>query len=182
MHPIYSLGHSSRTWDRFASLLDTYRIGCVVDVRSRPRSRWTAYSYPNFRIKLNDVGVSYVFMGKALGGQPATGPSDYAGIAAGSEFQSGISTLGEIARRCVVAIVCSEHDPIQCHRFLLISRALAARGVDVQHILRDGQIEAHAAALRRLQRSLPHLPLFPGDVDSDLAFEAQENRLRRADG
>lgn len=179
MQIIYTLGHSSHSWARFSELLSLFDIGCVLDVRSRPRSRWSAFSHPNFRINLNDVGVSYLYMGSELGGQPTSGPADYSAISATEGFLEAIDKVLAIAQRCKVALVCSEHDPIQCHRFLLISRALAARGADVHHILRDGKGEPHAAALRRLQKSFPQAPLLAGALSVGWAIEAQERRLKR---
>lgn len=179
MHTVYSLGHSSHPWDYFSTLLDRYRVGCILDVRTRPRSRWLSYSHPTFRIRLNEIGVSYLFMGDRLGGQPAQGPDDYSAIAATEGFSSGIDRVMEIAERCVVGLVCSEHDPIQCHRFLLVSRALAARGIEVQHILRDGTLEGHTAALRRLESTFPPLPLLVSNSPDDWSIDAQEERLKR---
>lgn len=179
MQIIFTLGHSSHTWDRFSQLLAQFDVGCVVDVRSRPRSRWANYSHPNFRIRLNEVGVSYLFMGDCLGGQPKSGPVDYCSIAASDEFKSAIDQVVTISKRCRVALVCSEHDPIRCHRFLLISRVLAARDIEVQHILRDGTVESHTAALRRLERTFPAMPLLAHTSESDWLFDAQEKKLKQ---
>jgi hypothetical protein len=46
--------------------------------------------------------------------------------------------------------VCSEHEPLSCHRCLLVGRRLAARGNDLAHILRDGTIEPNTATGERL--------------------------------
>jgi hypothetical protein len=35
----------------------------------------------------------------------------------------------------------AEHDPLTCHRALLVGRHLVACGADLQHILRDGRVE-----------------------------------------
>jgi hypothetical protein len=46
--------------------------------------------------------------------------------------------------------MCSEREPLDCHRCLLIAPALAQRGLNVGHILADGTIEPHAATEERL--------------------------------
>jgi hypothetical protein len=46
--------------------------------------------------------------------------------------------------------VCSEREPLDCHRCLLVGRALAARGMTIGHILHNDAIESHAAIERRL--------------------------------
>ena len=46
--------------------------------------------------------------------------------------------------------MCSEKEPLDCHRTLLVARVLAARDIAVEHILADGSLEGHAATLDRL--------------------------------
>ncbi len=50
-----------------------------------------------------------------------------------------------------IAIMCSERDPLDCHRTLLVARHLAEQGVEVLHILADGSVEPHAASMMRLR-------------------------------
>ena len=47
-------------------------------------------------------------------------------------------------------LMCAEKEPLDCHRTLLVARALVERGVAVEHILADGGLEAHATAMDRL--------------------------------
>ena len=49
-----------------------------------------------------------------------------------------------------ICLMCAEREPLDCHRCLLVARALAARGLAIGHILHDGTIEPHAATERRL--------------------------------
>jgi len=46
--------------------------------------------------------------------------------------------------------MCSEKDPIECHRALLVARKICEVGVQVNHILADSTIEPHAAMESRL--------------------------------
>ena len=78
MISILSLGHSNVGWDEFSYALDQFDIGCIIDVRSSPRSRWAHFCKPELRVRLNRVGVSYVHLGDNLGGIPRSGPIDYA--------------------------------------------------------------------------------------------------------
>ena len=54
--------------------------------------------------------------------------------------------------------MCSEKEPLECHRTLLISRTLAGRGVAVAHVHADGSLESHEDAMNRLLDlfKLPH--------------------------
>ncbi len=148
---IYSIGHSNLAWEDFRHLLEGPDIGCIVDVRSSPFSRWRHFRQHELRVRLNQIGISYVHLGVELGGRPETGPTDYQAMARAKSFLTGIDRLIEIAGRCKPVILCSEHEPLTCHRFLLVARHLVEhRGAIVHHILRDGRIEPHADTEERL--------------------------------
>ena len=49
-----------------------------------------------------------------------------------------------------VAMMCVEKDPLDCHRCILVSPRLRARGIEVRHILGDGSLESQEQAERRL--------------------------------
>jgi uncharacterized protein (DUF488 family) len=49
-----------------------------------------------------------------------------------------------------VCLLCAEREPLDCHRCLLVGRALAERGLALGHIRADGTIEPHAATEQRL--------------------------------
>jgi hypothetical protein len=68
--------------------------------------------------------------------------------------------------------MCSERDPLDCHRCLLVARALAARGVSIGHILHHGEIESHTATERRLLKA--------AGEDGDLFVTGQDERLAAA--
>ena len=70
----------------------------------------------------------------------------------------------------------SERDPLDCHRCLLVGRALAGRGLALGHIRGDGSIEPHAVTEQRL------LKLAGGEADlfRDPAAHLTEAYRRRA--
>lgn len=47
-------------------------------------------------------------------------------------------------------MMCAERNPLDCHRTLLVARALYAQDVNVQHILADGTLETQPDAMSRL--------------------------------
>src|SRR5258708_36702066 len=71
-------------------------------------------------------------------------------MAARPEFAAGLAQVGDESARPGVCLLCAERDPLDCHRCLLIGRALAERGLAVGHILADGTIEPHSASDERL--------------------------------
>ena len=148
---IYTIGHSSHSWEIFRELIEQSGLDCVVDVRNSPTSRWRHFSRHELRARLNQIGVSYLYLGDQLGGHPASGPTDYEAMARTASFAAGIEKVVEIAGRCRPALLCAEHDPVDCHRFLLVARYLVEqRGIEVAHIIRDGRVEPHEHAEDRL--------------------------------
>jgi hypothetical protein len=63
-------------------------------------------------------------------------------MANSEEFKQGLERVLEGARKYRIALMCSERDPLDCHRCLLVGRALAQRGVAVKHLLSDGHVIA----------------------------------------
>src|SRR6516165_1595401 len=49
-----------------------------------------------------------------------------------------------------LCLMCAEREPLDCHRCLLVGRALAERGFELGHILVDGTIEPHVTTEERL--------------------------------
>lgn len=178
---ITTIGHSNHDWPAFQHLVEQHQIGAIADVRSRPRSRLQHFNAPRFRANLNQIGVAYVFLGDLLGGMPADGPDRYREMAQTIEFRTGIARLLEIMPRTRLAICCSEHEVLGCHRFLLISRHFAEIGIEVEHIRRDGSIETQHEAEQRLLARMRVQPDLLGSNENALAeaYRRQELRLRR---
>ena len=64
---IYTIGHSVHAWERFSTLLKQHGIRALVDVRSKPVSRWAAFA--NKRTLpglLVEEGVKYLYMASYL--------------------------------------------------------------------------------------------------------------------
>jgi uncharacterized protein (DUF488 family) len=146
MTTIHTIGHSRQSAERFVSLLRRHGIERVVDVRSRPYSRWA----PHFRKSelagsLAANGIDYVFLGQELGGRPegeeyydSRDRVDYQRRARALDFLAGLERLVELAREKVTAILCAEGEPRRCHRRTLIAPELVRWGIPVLHILPDG--------------------------------------------
>ena len=155
---VFTIGHSNHAAEVFLELLHRHRIEEVVDVRSSPHSRYNPqFNRKALQTALTEAGAGYVFMGAELGGRPAD-PSCYDGegrvqydrLAETEAFNAGIRQAIQRAGECRIALTCSEKEPLACHRTLLIARVLTDRGVAVEHILADGSLEGHAAAMNRL--------------------------------
>ena len=162
---LYSIGHSNIAAERFVAMLRAAGVNAVADLRSTPVSRFCPwFSGKHLAELLAREGIGYLPHGQALGGRPQNpalycdGIADYEAMARQGEFQAGLERLMADASRCRakdcatgrICLMCAEREPLDCHRCLLVARALAARGLAVGHVLYDGTIEPHAATERRL--------------------------------
>lgn len=154
---IWTIGHSNHSARRFIDLLQGAGIECVADVRSTPFSRRNPqFSQKPLTASLKDAGIEYWFLGDALGARPKDpdcyedGKASYARIAATSAFQAAIAALIDRSRTKRIALMCAEKEPLECHRTILVGRALAQHGGKLLHILTDGRIEPQADLEARL--------------------------------
>jgi uncharacterized protein (DUF488 family) len=182
---LLTIGHSNLPVDKFQAMLRAHDVTAVADVRSVPFSRrFPWFSSRPLSERLQSKGIAYVMMGDTLGGRPANpalyrdGIADYEAMAGTADFHTGIDRVIAEMTRHRLCLMCSEREPLDCHRCLLVGRALAERGCTIGHILGDGSIEPHSATEERLLAGLrPGGDLF-GDRDSRLA-EAYRWRARR---
>jgi uncharacterized protein (DUF488 family) len=176
---IFTIGHSTHNYERFLELIRNAGVTAVADVRTAPFSRhFPQFSRDALQTELRMDGIAYSFLGKELGGRPTgsqyycDGVADYERMARSPDFARGLQRVLDGARKYRIALMCSEHDPLDCHRCLLVGRALAARGAAVKHILADGAIADHREIEERLLKS-------EGRHGDDL-FLSPEERLAEA--
>jgi uncharacterized protein (DUF488 family) len=180
---VYTVGHSNHPIETFLDLLSPHGIDLVVDVRSRPHSRFNPqYNRERLAASLAAVGTEYLFLGAELGAR-STDPecyigdrADYALISRTPAFERGIGrVLGEAVRR-TVALLCAEKDPLDCHRAILVCPALAVRGIGASHIRGDGRLEGGDDFEDRLMAAMGQ-----GDPDlfQDRAIRVSEAYRRR---
>jgi len=155
MLSVFTVGHSNHEFRTFLDLLRRHGVQVVADVRSIPYSR----RFPQFAKRvlaaaLDDADIRYLWLGEALGGRQQADAGDaatrYDQIAATAGFQAGLDRVVAEASGRALALMCAEREPMHCHRALLVSRHLAARGVQIEHILADGRIERHGDFETRL--------------------------------
>lgn len=180
----YSIGHSNIPAERFVAMLRAAGANAIADVRSTPVSRFCPwFSANNLAPLLAREKMIYQAYGAALGGRPQSsdlycdGIADYEAMARQPDFQAALERLVADAARCRakrrICLMCAEREPLDCHRCLLVARALAARGFAIGHILYDGKIEPHAAIEQRLLEA-------DEDDGSDLFATGQQDRLAAA--
>lgn len=146
---LWTIGHSNHSLESFLGLLNRFNIDVVADVRSHPYTRYAShFSQAPLRRLLADEDLRYVFMGRELGGRPdepqlydSDGRVLYEHLASVPRFRDGLSRLLEGTLQWRVALMCSEENPTDCHRRLLITRAIQSDDptAAVHHIRGDGR-------------------------------------------
>ena len=154
---LYTIGHSNLPAERFLALLAHTGITAVADVRSVPLSRrFPWFSGKALAARLPSQGIGYLALGEVLGGRPrdstlyCDGVADYEAMAATDEFRAGLDRAVAESRKSRLCLMCAEREPLDCHRCLLVARALSERGIVAGHILASGTVEAHTATEERL--------------------------------
>jgi uncharacterized protein (DUF488 family) len=181
---IYTIGHSTHPVEYFLELISHYKITCVVDVRSLPASRFNPqYNKSALSNFLGAHGITYLHFGEEFGARQSDedlldeeGRVDFEKIRRSDPFKKGMDRLSKgVSENYTIALMCSEADPLQCHRFAMISVALT--DFDVRHILKDKttltQEELEDALLKMYVRKLPATDLFAAD-------DSRKNQLRVA--
>jgi uncharacterized protein (DUF488 family) len=152
---IYTIGHSTRTFDELVEALRSFGIRTLVDIRTVPRSRHVPqFNAESLRRTLPNRRLRYRHM-KALGGlrkaraeSPNTawrnasfrGFADYMET---PEFAEALDALRALAGEVgPVAIMCAEAVPWRCHRSL-IADALIGHGDEVVDIMGPGTGRPH---------------------------------------
>ncbi|HEX7336100.1 MAG TPA: DUF488 domain-containing protein [Gemmatimonadales bacterium] len=152
--PVWTVGHSTHSLEKFLDLLAAHRVEAVADVRRYPGSRrWPHFAREALRQSLEHRGLGYEWMPE-LGGRREPRPDSpntawrnagfrgYADYMATDEFANGLSRLASMAEGLRTAIMCAEAAWWRCHRGL-IADALRWSGFEVGHIMGPGALITH---------------------------------------
>lgn len=180
MHLILTIGHSDHDPEVFLERLAVHRIEVLVDVRSHPYSRrLPQFSKSSLTSTLRSAGLRYLYLGEQLGGRPLGNVRNqmigrgYTAMAATPAFKQAIDRVLTGAACFRLALMCAERDPIDCHRALLVGRALTQAGADLAHIHYDGHLESQRELDQRLLESA-------GQDGGDDLFSSPEELLTLA--
>lgn len=166
---LFTIGHSNQDGQKFLSLLSDNLIQVLVDIRSHPHSKFARqFNAATLKRALADKGIKYLYLGRELGGKPSDpslydeeGHALYDLMAQSPSFLKAIQRLLEGLKRYRIALMCSEEDPSECHRHLLIGRVMELDGVQVLHLRADGRVQPNAQIIKNSAQESSQLSLFP---------------------
>jgi uncharacterized protein (DUF488 family) len=154
MGTLWTVGHSTRTFDAFAGLLRSAGVAAVADVRRHPGSR----RHPHFSAEalgrcLPRVGIDFLPM-PALGGRRPPRPDSphtawrnrsfrgYADYMDTPAYADARARLAAVAAARPTAVMCAEAMWWSCHRSL-IADDFKARGWTVVHLVDRDKAQEH---------------------------------------
>jgi uncharacterized protein (DUF488 family) len=188
---LFTVGHSNHSLEDFIALLKLHDVTAIGDVRSQPVSAYTPhFSREPLAAALAQHAIAYVFLGGYLGGRSSNkacyqnGRLQYSRVMQEPSFATGIERVKSGMQQFRIALMCSEKDPLGCHRALLVGRRLFQDGINLQHILSTGQTESHPELETRL---LELCKMADGDMFRDRdaciadAYQVQGDRVAHAD-
>jgi uncharacterized protein (DUF488 family) len=180
---IFTIGHSTRTFEEFIAIVNAHGVKAVADVRLIPKSR----RYPHFNDEslareLPKVGIEYHPF-KSLGGRRRPDKHSslnlawrndsfrgYADFLQTPAFAEALEELMTLARRIPTTTMCAEAVPWRCHRSL-ISDALLARGWEVLDIMSETKAPPHK--LPKFAEVDGTTVTYPAEVDAHGLFTPQ---------
>ena len=180
MEKIYTIGSSIHSIHEFISLLKRYKINAVADVRSMPYSQHT----PQFNKEvltnvLKGAFIHYLDFSKEFGARREETEAytnnrvDFSKVVKLPGFLSGVERINAgILKGYNIALLCTEKNPLDCHRFSLVARALTNKlTINIDHILFNGELVS--------QHDLESKMLHDFGLENDL-FDDYKTQLKNA--
>jgi len=177
---IYTIGHSTHPLEYFLELLQKYSVNCVIDVRSVAASAYNPqYNKEPLSNFLKRNGITYLHFAEEFGARHTDpdlldeeGKVNFELVRKSWHFKNGVERLWQgIDKGFTIALMCSESDPFDCHRFSMVSIALEKDGFEVKHILKDKSLKSNAQLenqlLKKYEKKIPQPDMFQPNVTLD---------------
>jgi uncharacterized protein (DUF488 family) len=151
---IWTIGHSTHTIEELISLLNSFHIELVVDIRSYPGSgHFPHFNKESLEISLTENSIAYIHL-RDLGGRRKVRKDSvnngwrhpafrgYADYMETEQFKDAIEELEKLALGKITVCMCAEALWWGCHRSM-VSDYLKLEGWTVFHIMGIGKSEEH---------------------------------------
>lgn len=158
VHTVFTIGYSGFPLNNFVQILKDNQISLVIDVRSLPYSQ----HYPDFNKEhiskiLERSKIYYRNYASEFGARQEekkyypNGYLDFNLFSKSKPFLSGIAKLEKSMQQgYTFALMCSEKDPVMCHRTIMVARAFYLSGYPIVHLLPNGKTMTQADVEERL--------------------------------
>jgi len=193
MATIYMVGHSNHPLELFETMLHREEISVLYDIRMIPFSRYVPqYNQTTFPDTLKDWGIEYRYIseiGPRVEGDTPLYNKDgfnYDLALTRERIITGLKTLSDALQEDdIVAVMATKREPLECHRFLILSRVLQDMGHTIKHILPDETLNTSdleekmmKSLERRVKRGTVTLPTEAYDT-LEFAYFAQAEKIAK---
>jgi len=187
-YKLYTVGHSNQSLEGLLQLLQRNGVNCVVDVRSVPASKYAPQFNQDFlgQFMLKN-GIMYLFFGKEFGARRTDcldedGRVDFEKAVGTPLFQQGVERLLKgLEKGFCISLLCSEADPLECHRFAMVARYFYSHGIEVLHIMKDSSAIPHDKLEQKMIESYLHSKKYHlSEVDQLFGTYTAEEQLEDA--
>ncbi len=121
---IYTIGHSNVSAEKLLERLRMYEIDRVIDVRTKPYSRWCPqFNKVQLEQSLAEMDINYDWRGDNLGG-----------LGENINYEQTLDWVYERANHENIVLMCSEANYRKCHRYSVLAPSLEKRGAEIVHI------------------------------------------------
>lgn len=149
---LYTVGHSNQSIEEFLQLIEAFDVNCIIDVRSMPYSKYTPqFNEEALKTFLSSHGILYAHFGTEFGARRTDclveTDFDKKGTKEQVNFELGVKTPNflrgaerlekALSQGRTVALMCSEANPLACHRFSFLARYFYEQGWELMHIMRQ---------------------------------------------
>jgi uncharacterized protein (DUF488 family) len=177
---LFTIGHSTRSFEQFHQLLEREGVTHLVDVRAFPASRrYPHFNGPELAAALASNGIRYSHVPELGGRRKPSRDSHntlwrnesfraYADYMETPRFATALDDLLALAATERTVIMCAEAVPWRCHRSL-IADAAVARGAKVFHIIDAATNEHKLTSFARIDGNIVRYDVAP---QSDLFQQA----------
>lgn len=191
---VYTIGYAGITLEKFLETMQKLNITLLIDVRSLPKSKYF-YQFNDVILNknLNAMGISYENWKNEFGARQDNldfyqdGILSYDIFSKSEQFQNGIKKIKSLQKQDKnICLMCSEIDPINCHRAILCGRFIAKENIEVRHIIarRDGRIsiENHVDFEKRLieQTKIDNLDMAYQKINKKIGYKLTYEQVKLA--
>jgi uncharacterized protein (DUF488 family) len=183
-YKIYTVGHSNHEMDYFLELIKHCGINCIVDVRSVAASAYNPqFNGNNLAGFLKSENIIYMHFAEEFGARhkdpkllDEDGKVDFEKVRKSHNFKKGVERLWKgVEKGFKIALMCSEGEPFDCHRFSMVTVALKKEGFDIYHILKDKTLqtnqELEQQLLKKYDKKIPKPNIFETQISPENQLE-----------
>jgi uncharacterized protein (DUF488 family) len=181
---VYTVGHSTHQLDFFLELVKSVEINCIVDVRSVPASAYNPqYNQESFKNFLKFNHITYLHFAEEFGARQGDydllnneSILDFEKVRKTRIFNCGLERIWQgVNKGFRIALMCSESEPLDCHRFSMVSIGLENDGFDVMHIFKDKTLKTNLdlekELLKKFEKKIPQPDVFNPDITFDMQLK-----------